>query len=352
MPLLPFNPPTKVAVDVFNWLEVTQRFGEVPIEGVYRHAKALSSIYWPFYSLAEGEQDFNQATVARLSAYLGKEIVCTRTPERLHNLGVNCWISLGLNFSAPWLDRPMPFRKICILHDLIGVDGELGPAVKRAIFFGMAANDGFAYISTFALHCFSKFLPALHRAKTDFIEYGCFHTFDASKLLGENIVGARESDLALSVSTVSPRKQIALGRRVTQALKLRHQHVGRILDIPEDEIMRLSMQDGLVFLGPVSDRILGALYQKSGVFICSSREEGFSMPALEAILHGCNHVLLSDIPAHREVYGKVNATFFDPEGAVLPSFHYTITPAQRQLMFERYKFETVSADLRQYIDQI
>ncbi|MBI3722766.1 glycosyltransferase family 4 protein, partial [bacterium] len=60
--------------------------------------------------------------------------------------------------------------------------------------------------------------------------------------------------------------------------------------------------ESVVFLGEVTDRDLGYLYDRAACFATASRAEGFGLPALEALAAGTPAVA-SDIPAHREVLG-------------------------------------------------
>ncbi len=63
------------------------------------------------------------------------------------------------------------------------------------------------------------------------------------------------------------------------------------------------MESGAVrFLGFVSDAQLAWLYATSNLFVFASLDEGFGMPALEALHFGAP-VLVSDIPVFREILG-------------------------------------------------
>jgi glycosyltransferase involved in cell wall biosynthesis len=66
----------------------------------------------------------------------------------------------------------------------------------------------------------------------------------------------------------------------------------------------------LHLVGPVDDRTLAALYQGASAFALPSLEEGFGIPALEALAHGLP-VAAADIPALHEVCGDA-AVYFDP----------------------------------------
>jgi glycosyltransferase involved in cell wall biosynthesis len=63
------------------------------------------------------------------------------------------------------------------------------------------------------------------------------------------------------------------------------------------------------FLGRVSDEELEGLYLGATAFVFPTHFEGFGLPPLEALAHGCP-VIASDIQAMREVLGKNGATYF------------------------------------------
>jgi glycosyltransferase involved in cell wall biosynthesis len=70
-----------------------------------------------------------------------------------------------------------------------------------------------------------------------------------------------------------------------------------------------SIPEGVRLLGRVEDEMLPLLYSGASGFVYPSVYEGFGLPPLEAMACGCP-VAVSDIPAHREVFGN-RATYFD-----------------------------------------
>jgi glycosyltransferase involved in cell wall biosynthesis len=67
------------------------------------------------------------------------------------------------------------------------------------------------------------------------------------------------------------------------------------------------MVPGVVMLGHQSGDALAELYTHAGVFVLPSSHEGQPIAVLEAMSYGCQ-VILSDIPAHREI-GAASAQF-------------------------------------------
>lgn len=60
----------------------------------------------------------------------------------------------------------------------------------------------------------------------------------------------------------------------------------------------------------VTDEELSNLYEHADALVFPSRMEGFGLPALEALAHGCP-VIASDIPVFHEILGDV-PKYFDP----------------------------------------
>ena len=63
----------------------------------------------------------------------------------------------------------------------------------------------------------------------------------------------------------------------------------------------------------VSDLEVIALRQKALVYVIAAFTEGFSLTALEGMIHGLPAVI-SDIECHHEVYGD-SVLYFDPHSA-------------------------------------
>ena len=91
--------------------------------------------------------------------------------------------------------------------------------------------------------------------------------------------------------------------------------VGRIGWLCEELVSRIvrhpQYNRSLFMFNDLSDAELEYCYQHAKGLIFPSHAEGFGLPVVEALQHGL-HVLVSDIPIHREV-GREFCTYFDPQ---------------------------------------
>ena len=126
----------------------------------------------------------------------------------------------------------------------------------------------------------------------------------------------REMPYVLYVGNISPNKNSSA---LVTALKLleewgnpvRTYHVGRDdLGLLAEAQRRVPLRYPVQSIGPVSDAVLAAIYDKSYCLVNTSLDEGFCLPILEAQSRGVP-IICSDIPVLREVAGS-GAMFFNP----------------------------------------
>lgn len=79
---------------------------------------------------------------------------------------------------------------------------------------------------------------------------------------------------------------------------------------PRQRVQSLGLDQEVIWLGPVPESILPALYSGATVFVFPSLYEGFGLPVLEAMACGAP-VICSKIPSLREI-GEGAVYFFDP----------------------------------------
>ena len=96
------------------------------------------------------------------------------------------------------------------------------------------------------------------------------------------------------------------------------------------ELMMLAAEgDDVEFFYNLSDANLDTLYRQATLYCQMSYFEGYSLTPAEALLHGIP-ALISDIPAHREVYGSM-VQYADPYSEVDVAAQLAQTLAQLQV---------------------
>lgn len=80
-----------------------------------------------------------------------------------------------------------------------------------------------------------------------------------------------------------------------------------------EKVADLGLADKIIFTGYIEDRILAFLYNAASLFVLPSLEEGFGLPAVEAMACGVP-VVASHTGALVEIVGDA-ALFFDPQNA-------------------------------------
>lgn len=79
----------------------------------------------------------------------------------------------------------------------------------------------------------------------------------------------------------------------------------------KDKVRQAGLSETVLFPGFVPDEDLGCLYRQAAAYVFPSLYEGFGLPPLEAMQHGCP-VISSDRASMPEILGKA-ALYFDPE---------------------------------------
>lgn len=127
-----------------------------------------------------------------------------------------------------------------------------------------------------------------------------------------------EQPYLLYVGSAYPHKNLDLLLEAWKKVSSSHPTVSLVFAGDLDAFMRrteaLTASMGLPrvrFLGRVTDPELSRLYAKALAFVFPSRLEGFGLPPLEALAHGCP-VIASDASSLPEVLGPNGAIFFQP----------------------------------------
>jgi glycosyltransferase involved in cell wall biosynthesis len=125
-------------------------------------------------------------------------------------------------------------------------------------------------------------------------------------------LGLSGSKYLLCVGSLAPNKNLA---RAVKAFHATNESTGKMVIVGglSENVFRHGLpevSDNIVIAGRVSDEELIALYQNAIAFVFPSLYEGFGIPPLEAMAHGCP-VLASDIEPILEVCADA-AIYFDP----------------------------------------
>ncbi len=331
-----------VYVDCFAWAQAYEN-ADTNMNGIFRHAFALSKEFTPAVILPDDENAPNQG-LERLRRILDKPIQVFTAG---HELEDQIWLSLGVDQINPAV-FPMAAHKMTVLHDAMSGKGVFGDAARRRFFYGATCNDVFLYTSEFARLSFLDTCDQLgiDTSKKTFVTYGCFHHYDELPAP----CGLRYDESSLTVHSVYRRKRLERSLMLSQLLRTRHVHCGKLGDVPLDEMQSLVRKYGFRWNYSCNDEMLSYYYSRLQHFICMSQEEGFSMPAMEAIIQGVPHIHLSDISAHKEVYGKYSVNFYDEYSALNSRHHKTVTEEERKQLFKERHFKTIIQNFKDYLN--
>jgi glycosyltransferase involved in cell wall biosynthesis len=122
----------------------------------------------------------------------------------------------------------------------------------------------------------------------------------------------------LYVGSAYPHKNLDLLVRAWERLAPRHPDLSLVVAGELDAFMSRVKKEvesrnlpRVRFLGRVGEEELSVLYEEATAFVFPSRLEGFGLPPLEALAHGCP-VVASRAASLPEVLGEDGAIFFEP----------------------------------------
>jgi len=324
-------------VDVYTWVKETEKLGYVPMEGIYRHALSLSKTYTPAIIDTYNEDSIPYREALKdVEKFIGKPIVYMRAISPSYEEGF-VWVSIAVDSFCPHILNFPNAIKVTVLHDTMATKGVFGESNKNQFLLGARHNDYFAYVSEYAKRCFIEYYTSTISTSIDdsvFGKYGNYHRW--SELPSRSLLSLHY--YSSSVGSVYERKNLRLVLEHAKKSRLTHFHVGSFKGECEEDIVSYSLLQSFHYLGALSDTMTEEVVSKCGVFYCLSKDEGFSMTPLEAIVLGVEKIILSDIPAHREVYDEREVNFVDIESEIPKAEDLSVTVSEdyRKYMFDEY----------------
>lgn len=153
------------------------------------------------------------------------------------------------------------------------------------------------------------------------VVYNGFNDFSNEKInkekIRKEIIELEEEKYILTVSTISPRKNIDRLIRAYAESEVKSDAklviAGGFGWLYEDVVKlvdELKLSDRIIFTGKINDDELKLLYSKASIFVYPSIYEGFGLPPLEAMSYKIP-CIVSDVTSMPEVVGNA-AVLFDP----------------------------------------
>lgn len=176
-------------------------------------------------------------------------------------------------------------------------------------------------ITNFAQGELETHYPNIAKGKVEVIYNGFNNLSEENKsgaIDNENVRKVLDKDYILTVSTISPRKNIDGLIRAFNLIKDKTNCYlviagknGWLYEEVYNEVERLNLKDRVIFTGGVSDYELSALYKNCSIFTYPSFYEGFGLPPLEAMSYG-KKCVVSNRTSIPEVVGKAGI-YFEPD---------------------------------------
>lgn len=331
-------------IDIYPWVAETQERGYVPMHGTYRIALHLiQQGIRPAYIVKAGENRLSHAC-SKLRIFLSEHGVFQHVfifhPHHPNLVNCRAWISLAPEHTSPNLPpgKHLKGEKIALLHDIMALTNRDRNTEMRFI-RGAELNNVFCFVSKYTLHRFMDWKATKRMTPKTFIHFPNCHRFtEFPKTTGK----LRISNMSLSVGTVHTHKRVPKMFQISRMLNLQHTHVGSHGDEPS-----VSWADGK-YLGQQPDHVIDELMERACYFFCVSDDEGFSMTPMEAIILGVPHILLSEIRAHVEIYGRANVNWTASFERNRPMKR--VTEEDRRFFFDTYTPQNMARELLLYLD--
>ncbi len=270
-------------LDVHPWLTDIQNTGEVRFVGTHRVALRYLSVAAPAICIATVDEGHKLAgALIKLQKYLGCEVL-----SFLREVPNVPWISMGVDHTCPHL-HGIP-NLWAILHDTLALEGHYGLDAKQRYLQGAIHAKTLIAVSHTSKREFEKTFSAEGRV---FHYLPNCHSF--STMLWEQVPQIGRTYLhrtSISLHSVLPYKNLKRTLEIADHFRFQHIHIGRGF---YRDAMIAKMKNPVAWLGNADDDTVKEQMQRAGTFICSSFDEGFSLPPLEALIYGVPRLILSD----------------------------------------------------------
>lgn len=350
-----------VLFDVWPWLEANKIAGDVVVTGPFRLANAVNEYFWPaiIVPAEENRPAFEEERI-KLSAVLGKEIEVL-TIASAHRHEMRFWLSLAVDYFCPLIPcLPPQVKRLAILHDIMSAEGVFGPHNKTNFEDGLKNADLLLCVSETTERRYRHYEHAKGIEPKQIIPFRNCHHFGSNYPVEDLSQMERDPLRSMSLHTLYRRKNIFRTLEVSNySLCCPHVHYGNLprdtdlTNAEQQEWANLLAEKKVSWFTFASDEEILEEMLYCSYFICASEDEGFSMPAMEAIICGVPIIMLSDIPVHREIYGDFNVNFFSTKMGVLdmPSKPKRITPEDRRKIFSRHSLGNMISPLLEYVQK-
>lgn len=242
----------------------------------------------------------------------------TLRPVRSRPFGLSQHFTMGRelrhlqadHYFYPHFDLPLSVRGPAsfVVHDVIplAVDGYIRQhaAIKRlyfraAIWLSLARCRRCFAVSRTTRRDVSRLSRGMWDHKLDYAYEGPFSEPAARAMPSLSLPSGLSSRFLLYVGDRRPHKQLHRLIAIFRHLKAQHGYDGQLVlagstaNFADDLDTMIRHDDAIRVLGNVPDEVLSLLYRQTDGLCLLSSYEGFGLPVVEAVTHGCR-VIVSD----------------------------------------------------------
>ncbi len=289
-------------------------------------------------------QDLAPITIGRFSGHLWEQI----------DLPLYAWqqkaLLLNLDMRGPlaYPNKMITIHDLNFLHNPAWVTPKFYYFYKLLVSAGAKTSRKICTVSQFSKYEITRFLQTdpekiavIYNAVSDRIKN--IHT------VAEKVIS---SDYILSVASTDPRKNLSC--LIEAFHQISNQNIKLVLVGLSHKKNALSISnENIIFLGHIDDKTLVNLYRHARLFVYPSLYEGFGIPPLEAMYHGCP-VVTSHTTSLPEICGDA-AWYVDPESAtsIAEGIQYLLTDtAKRNELIMKGKQQVKRFDWNQSAEKL